>query len=144
MSVYFGEASSSEGKQQQLSLFVKIVQKLPVLSIYFFYKTNDHNKRQQHDNTNNVAYVPSKDSNQPGHPSSLVRVFAVRLRDSLGCKLPPFRQRRFSSYAEPSLGKHAPLLAGSCRGSTITSQPPSSVVISQYTSNPLRVPTGVT
>ena len=31
-----------------------------------------------HDKTNKVACAPSKDSDQPGHPPSLIRVFAVR------------------------------------------------------------------
>ena len=33
-----------------------------------------------HDKTNKVASVPSEDSNQPGHPPSLIRVFAVRTK----------------------------------------------------------------
>ena len=31
-----------------------------------------------HDKTNKVACAPSEDSDQPGHPPSLIRVFAVR------------------------------------------------------------------
>ena len=31
-----------------------------------------------HDKTNKMACAPSKDSDQPGHPPSLIRVFAVR------------------------------------------------------------------
>ena len=31
-----------------------------------------------HDKTNKKAFVPSEDSNQPGHPPSLIRVFVVR------------------------------------------------------------------
>ena len=33
-----------------------------------------------HDKTNKMACVPSEDSYQPGHPPSLIRVFAVRLK----------------------------------------------------------------
>ena len=33
----------------------------------------------QHDKTNQITTAPSKDSDQPGHPPSLIRVFAVRL-----------------------------------------------------------------
>ena len=33
-----------------------------------------------HDKTNKMACAPSKDSDQPGHPSSLVRVFTVRMK----------------------------------------------------------------
>ena len=32
------------------------------------------------DKTNKMACVPSEDSDQPGHPPSLIRVFAVRLK----------------------------------------------------------------
>ena len=35
---------------------------------------------QQHDKTNKMTYVPSEDSDEPGHPPSLIRVFAVRLK----------------------------------------------------------------
>ena len=35
-----------------------------------------------HDKTNKVACAPSEDSDQPGHPPSLIRVFAVRLMGS--------------------------------------------------------------
>ena len=31
-----------------------------------------------HDKTNKMACAPSENSNQPGHPPSLIRVFAVR------------------------------------------------------------------
>ena len=31
-----------------------------------------------HDKTNKMAYEPSEDSDQPGHPPSLISVFAVR------------------------------------------------------------------
>ena len=31
-----------------------------------------------HDKTNKIACAPSEDTDQPGHPSSLIRVFAVR------------------------------------------------------------------
>ena len=31
-----------------------------------------------HDKTNNMTWAPSEDSDQPGHPPSLIRVFTVR------------------------------------------------------------------
>ena len=37
-----------------------------------------------HDKTSNMTFVPSEDSDQPGHPPSLIRVFAVRSVGSLG------------------------------------------------------------
>ena len=36
----------------------------------------------RHDKTNKMACAPSEDSDQPGHPPSLIRVFAVRLMGS--------------------------------------------------------------
>ena len=35
-----------------------------------------------HDKTNNMGSAPSEDSDQPGHPYSLIRVFAVRPMES--------------------------------------------------------------
>ena len=37
-----------------------------------------------HDKTNKMTFVPSEDSDQPGHLPSLIRVFAVRSMGSLG------------------------------------------------------------
>ena len=39
-----------------------------------------------HDKTNKIACAPSEDSDQPGHPPSLIRVFAVRSMGSQGPK----------------------------------------------------------
>ena len=33
-----------------------------------------------HDKTNNRTCAPREDSDQPGHPPSLIRVFAVRMK----------------------------------------------------------------
>ena len=35
-----------------------------------------------HDKTNKMACAPSEDSDQPGHPPSLLRVFTVRILGS--------------------------------------------------------------
>ena len=35
---------------------------------------------RQHDKTNKITCAPSEDSDQPGHPPSLIRVFAVRTK----------------------------------------------------------------
>ena len=35
------------------------------------------------DKTNKMACAPSEDSYQPGHPPSLIRVFAVRLKGTI-------------------------------------------------------------
>ena len=34
----------------------------------------------RHGKTNKMEYVPSEDSDQPGHPPSLIRIFAVRTK----------------------------------------------------------------
>ena len=36
------------------------------------------------DKSNKMACAPSEDSDQPWHPPSLIRVFVVRLKESLG------------------------------------------------------------
>ena len=36
-----------------------------------------------HDKTNKMVYVPSEDSDQPGHPPSLIRVFTVCIKKAL-------------------------------------------------------------
>ena len=41
-----------------------------------------------HDKSNKVVYVQSNDSDQTGHPPSLIRVVAVHLKASLESKLP--------------------------------------------------------
>ena len=48
---------------------------------------------QPHDKTNNFDFVPSEDSDQPGHPSSLIRVIAVRSVGSLGLSFASGGQR---------------------------------------------------
>ena len=37
-------------------------------------------KEPSHDKTNKVTCAPSEDSDQPGHPPSVIRVFAVRMK----------------------------------------------------------------
>ena len=48
-----------------------------------------------HDKTNKMICAPSEDSDQPGHPPSLIRVFAVHSMGSQGSKVSSCRQRRF-------------------------------------------------
>ena len=47
-----------------------------------------------HDKTNKMPCAPSEDSDQPGHPPSLIRVFAVRMKKSLVLIYPLSAQRR--------------------------------------------------
>ena len=42
----------------------------------------------QHDKTNKITCAPSEDPAQPGFSPSLIRVFAVRMRKTLGPQLP--------------------------------------------------------
>ena len=54
----------------------KIIPKLlPNTRLIFTYEL-------QYDKTNEMACAPSEDSDQPGHPPSLIRVFAVHLMGS--------------------------------------------------------------
>ena len=50
-----------------------------------------------HDKTNKMVCAPSEDSDQPGHPPSLIRVFAVRSMGSQGPKPSSCGQRRLWS-----------------------------------------------
>ena len=47
----------------------------------------------QHDKTNKVS-VPIEDSDQPGHPHSLIRVFAVRMKKAWALSYPLSAQQR--------------------------------------------------
>ena len=53
---------------------------LPSQSMNFFWPLTFE---PPHDKTNKVACAPSQDSDQPGHPPSLIRVLAVHFMDSL-------------------------------------------------------------
>ena len=50
-----------------------------------------------HDNTNKMACAPSEDSDQPGHPPSLIRVFAVHMKKARVLSYPMSAQRRLRS-----------------------------------------------
>ena len=47
-----------------------------------------------HDHTNKMTFAPSDDSDQPGHPPSLIRVFAVGSMGGLGPAVASGGQRR--------------------------------------------------
>ena len=53
-----------------------------------------HTFEPHRDKINKMVCVPSEDSDQPGHPPSLVRVFTVRLIDSQVSQLSSSGQRR--------------------------------------------------
>ena len=50
-------------------------------------------KEPPHDKTNKMACAPSKDSDQPGHPTSLIRVFIVRMKKPWVLSYPLSTQR---------------------------------------------------
>ena len=68
-----------------------------------------------HDKTNNMPCAPSADSDQPGHPPSLIRVFAVRMKKAWVLSYPLSVKRRLWSDwadAQPNLSlrwAHMPL-----------------------------------
>ena len=54
-----------------------------------------------HNKTNKIACAPSEDSDQPGHPPSLIRVFAVHMNKALLRSNPLIAQRRlWSDWAD--------------------------------------------
>ena len=77
-----------------------------------------------HDKTNKVACAPAK-TDQPGHPPSLIRVFAVRMKKPWVLSYPLSAQRRLirlggcHGWSEPALGAHATLLVLSWGGSVL-------------------------
>ena len=76
-----------------------------------------------HDKTNKMVCAPSKDSDQPGHLPSLIRVFAVRMKKAWVLYYPLTAQQRLirlgrcPGWSESSLGAHAILLILSWGGS---------------------------
>ena len=80
------------------------------------------------DKTIKMACAPSEDSDQPGHPPSLIRAFAVRLKKARFLSYPLSAQRRLirlvgcPGWSESSLGAHAILLVLSWGGSYMPSK----------------------
>ena len=52
---------------------IKNINKFP------YQETNSHKNEPQYDKSNQMTHAPSKDSDQPGHSPSLIRVFVVRM-----------------------------------------------------------------
>ena len=46
--------------------------------MFYVFGIYSYDNESQQDKTNKMACAPSEDSDQPGHPPSLIRVFAVR------------------------------------------------------------------
>ena len=54
-----------------------------------------------HEKTNKMACAPSEDSDQPGHPPSLIRVFTVRMKKAWVLSFPlSAQQRLWSDWAD--------------------------------------------
>ena len=72
--------------------------------------------------TSKMACAASEDSDQPGHPPSLIRVFAARMKKAWVLYYPLSAQRRLwpdcPVWSVSSLGAHAILLVLSWGGST--------------------------
>ena len=63
--------------------------------IKYFRNCTSTTHEPHHDKTNNMACAPSEDSDQPGHPPSVNRVFAVRMKKALVLNYPLSAQRKF-------------------------------------------------
>ena len=62
---------------------------------------NTFNTFEPHDKNNKVVCAPSEDSDQPGHPPCLIRVFAVRTKKAWFLNYPLSGQRRlWSDWAD--------------------------------------------
>ena len=79
-----------------------------------------------HDKTNKMTCAPSEDSDQPGHPPSLIRVFAVMKKHWARNYLLSTQWRLWSDWADAQAdlslcwGAHLILLVLSCSGSFIS------------------------
>ena len=92
--------------------------------------------------TKPIKCVRSEDSDQPGHPLSLVRVFAVRMKKAWVLSYPLSAQRRLirlggrPGWSESSLGAHAILLVlswgCSCNTSIIISSNQDGITNNSY------------
>ena len=62
-----------------------------------------------HDKTCKIACAPSEDLDQPGHPPSLIRVFAVRLKKAWVLTYPMSTQRRLADVKADLRWAHMPV-----------------------------------
>ena len=91
--------------------------------------------------------APSEDSDQPGHPPSLIRVFAVRMKKALVLRYPLSAQRRLIRLRMPRLiwvfaGRTLTLLVLSCRGSFEPCQEKTCLLRDRIRLKPVRSATG--
>ena len=77
-------------------MFIKLVNELAMKSLMTFcwnnhlYVVNE----PQHDKTNKMTCAPSEESDQPGHPPSLIRIFTVSMKKIWIISYPLIEQRR--------------------------------------------------
>ena len=83
-------------------LFVGFVMRRLILDSSWYGTSFCHFKFELHrDKTNKMICAPSEDSDQPGHPPSLIRVFAVRLKKARILSYPlSAHRRRWSDWAD--------------------------------------------
>ena len=86
-------ACSWHGKYWEQILYVAVV-----IFILILYKTMVHNKMSRLvTKPTKMACAPSEDSDQPGHPPSLISVFAIRMKKAWVFSYPLSAQRRLWS-----------------------------------------------
>ena len=82
-----------------------------------------HNFEPLHDKTNKMTFAPREDSDQPGHPPSLIRVFAVCMKETWALSYPMnalqrlIKLGRCPGWSDSSLGAQIILLVLSWGGS---------------------------
>ena len=84
-----------------------------------------------HDKTNKMSIAPSEDKDQPVHPPSLIRVFAVRISYPLSALRRLIRLGGCPGWSESSLGTKVILLVLSWGNSHSESASISSLVVSE-------------
>ena len=111
-----------------IPLFIPRVQMvfIPLFIPLFLLCWKFHLNEPPHDKTNKMICAPSEDSDQPGHPPNLIRVFAVRVKKHwdfcylLSAQWRLIRLGGCPGWSESSLGAHAILLVLLWGGSKVS------------------------
>ena len=77
--------------------FVTLQESIAFHLKFYYYTVFIKTFEPPHDKTNTMACAPSDDSDQPWHPPSLIRLFAVRIEKACVISLPLSTQRRLWS-----------------------------------------------
>ena len=83
----------SMAKRFHTGFYVKCKKKVMKCICAAYVESRKKHFEPPHDKTNKMTFVPSEDSDQPGHPPSLIRFFALRSMGSLGPNFTSGRQR---------------------------------------------------